>query len=118
MLAIPDRESVDLWKVVSGQKRCRRICRDRQTLRPLYSGRCTGSSKPQRAALLAGVSSEQIGSRALALVGVLGMRDHLSPGRAESHGFEYKRNGTLSLFAALNTSTGEVLGKTQASPHQ
>ena len=38
----------------------------------------------------------------------------LSQGRAESHGFEYKRNGTLSLFAALNTSTGEVLGKTAA----
>ena len=36
----------------------------------------------------------------------------LSPGRAESHGFEYKRNGTLSLFAALNTATGEVLRKT------
>ena len=36
----------------------------------------------------------------------------LSPGRAESHGFEYKRNGTLSLFAALNTATGEVQGKT------
>ena len=36
----------------------------------------------------------------------------LSPGRAESHGFEYKRNGTLSLFAALNTATGEVIGKT------
>ncbi|NPT62637.1 IS630 family transposase [Paraburkholderia elongata] len=36
----------------------------------------------------------------------------LSPGRAESHGFEYKRNGTLSLFAALSTATGEVLGKT------
>jgi transposase len=35
----------------------------------------------------------------------------LAPGRAESHGFEYKRNGTLSLFAALNTVTGEVLGK-------
>ena len=32
----------------------------------------------------------------------------------ESHGFEYKRNGTLSLFAALNTATGEVLGKTAA----
>ncbi|MCW5232220.1 IS630 family transposase [Verminephrobacter eiseniae] len=31
----------------------------------------------------------------------------LSPGRAESHGFEYKRNGTLSLFAALNTTTVE-----------
>jgi transposase len=36
----------------------------------------------------------------------------LSPGRAESHGFEYKRNGTLSLFAALNTATGEVLART------
>jgi len=36
----------------------------------------------------------------------------LTPGRAESHGFEYKRNGTLSLFAALNTATGEVVGKT------
>jgi transposase len=36
----------------------------------------------------------------------------LSPGRAESHGFEYKRNGTLSLFAAFNTATGEVFGKT------
>lgn len=36
----------------------------------------------------------------------------LSRGRAQSHGFEYKRNGTLSLFAALNTATGEVVGKT------
>ena len=39
----------------------------------------------------------------------------LSPGRAESHGFEYKRNGTLSLFAALNVATGEVLGKTTSA---
>src|SRR6187397_714275 len=38
----------------------------------------------------------------------------LSPGRAERHGFEYYRHGTLSLFAALNTKTGEVLGKTAA----
>lgn len=38
----------------------------------------------------------------------------LSPGRVESHSFEYKRNGTLSLFAALNTATGEVMGKTAA----
>jgi hypothetical protein len=36
----------------------------------------------------------------------------LAPGRAESHGFEYKRNGTLSLYAAMNTATGEVLGMT------
>jgi len=38
----------------------------------------------------------------------------LSPGRAERHGFEYFRHGTLSLYAALNTRTGEVLGKTAA----
>ena len=36
----------------------------------------------------------------------------LSPGRAERHGFEYCRHGTLSLYAALNTASGEVLGKT------
>jgi DDE superfamily endonuclease len=33
-------------------------------------------------------------------------------GRAERHGFEYYRHGTLSLYAALDTRTGEVLGKT------
>ena len=38
----------------------------------------------------------------------------LSPGRAERHGFEYVRNGTLSLYAALDTQTGEVQGKTTA----
>jgi transposase len=36
----------------------------------------------------------------------------MSPGRAERHGFEYYRHGTLSLCAAFNTKTGEVLGKT------
>ncbi len=36
----------------------------------------------------------------------------MSPGRAERHGFEYYRHGTLSLYAALNTQTGEVLGHT------
>lgn len=40
----------------------------------------------------------------------------LSPGRAERHGFEYFRHGTLSLYAAFNTKTGEVFGKT-ASRH-
>ena len=35
-----------------------------------------------------------------------------SPGRAERHGFEYQRHGTLSLYAAFNTKTGEVIGKT------
>ncbi len=37
-----------------------------------------------------------------------------SPGRAERHGFEYIRNGTLSLYAALETATGKVTGKTVA----
>ena len=36
----------------------------------------------------------------------------LSPGRAEKHGFEYYRHGTLSLYAALEVNTGQVMGKT------
>src|ERR1700716_3640200 len=36
----------------------------------------------------------------------------LSPGRVERHGFEYRRNGTLSLYAALDVKTGKVRGKT------
>ena len=35
----------------------------------------------------------------------------LSPGRAERHGFEYHRHGTLSLYAALDVKTGKVQGK-------
>ena len=38
----------------------------------------------------------------------------LSPGRAERHGFEYYRHGTLSLYAALNPRTGHVVGQTAA----
>src|ERR1700677_1140372 len=38
----------------------------------------------------------------------------LSPGRAERHGFEYYRHGTLSLYAALDTKTGRVHGITAA----
>ena len=38
----------------------------------------------------------------------------LSPGRAERHGFEYYRHGTLSLYAALEVKTGRVVGKTAA----
>ena len=36
----------------------------------------------------------------------------LSLGRAERHGFEYYRHGTLSLYAALDVKTGKVQGKT------
>src|SRR5258705_1693768 len=38
----------------------------------------------------------------------------MSPGRAERHGFEYYRHGTISLYAALNTKSGKVLGQTAA----
>jgi len=38
----------------------------------------------------------------------------MSPGRLERHGFEYYRHGTLSLYAAFNTASGEVLGRTAA----
>src|SRR6187399_454674 len=38
----------------------------------------------------------------------------LSPEHAERHGVEYYRHGTLSLYAALNTRTGEVVGHTAA----
>jgi transposase len=44
----------------------------------------------------------------------LDQRLPLSPGRAEKHGFEYHRHGTLSLYAALNPQTGEVMGQTAA----
>ena len=36
----------------------------------------------------------------------------LSPGGAERHGFQYFCHGTLSLYAALNTRTGDVMAKT------
>ena len=39
----------------------------------------------------------------------------LSPGRAERHGFEYYRHGTLSLYAALEVATGRVAG--MPAPH-
>lgn len=38
----------------------------------------------------------------------------LSPGRTERYGFEYKRHGALSLYAAFNTRSREGLRKTAA----
>jgi len=35
----------------------------------------------------------------------------LGPGQAERHTHDYVRNGTTSLFAALNVATGKVVGK-------
>ena len=45
---------------------------------------------------------------------IVSTRSPLSPGRAERHGFEYYRHGTLSLYAALDTKTGRVHGRTTA----
>ena len=42
----------------------------------------------------------------------------LSPGRVERHGFEYKRHGTLSLYAALNIQTDEVHSKPDDAAHE
>ena len=38
----------------------------------------------------------------------------LKPGRARTLTHDYKRNGTVDLFAALNVATGEVLHQTRA----
>lgn len=38
----------------------------------------------------------------------------LRPGLAEKRTHDYERHGTTSLFAALNTATGEILGKCYA----
>ena len=35
----------------------------------------------------------------------------LRPGQAERRTHDYKRNGTTSLFAALDVATGEIIGK-------
>ena len=36
----------------------------------------------------------------------------LKPGRAKTMTHDYKRNGTIDLFAALNVATGEVIHRT------
>src|SRR6266513_1834360 len=37
----------------------------------------------------------------------------IKPGRARTMTHDYKRNGTIDLFAALNVGTGEVLHRTR-----
>ena len=72
---------------------------------------------PAHAAVFCVDEKTAIQSLPLARTGALDRKDPvlpLSPGRAERHGFEYYRHGTLSLYAAFNTKTGEVLGKTAA----
>ena len=72
----------------------------------LHAGRCTACGKPQRARLPAGVPSGQIGPRALALVGVLGTRYHLTQGKirdllAETLGVDFS-------IGAISQAHGKV----------
>ena len=71
----------------------------------LYSGTCAGCGKPHRAALPAGVPSGQIGPRALALVGVLGTRYHLT---------QQKTRDLLAQLLGVDFSVGACL----AGPRQ
>ncbi|MEO8123954.1 MAG: IS66 family transposase [Burkholderiales bacterium] len=65
----------------------------------LYSGVCTRCGREHRAALPAGVPSGQIGPRALALVGVLGTRYHLT---------QFKTRDLLAQMLGVDFSVGAI----------
>lgn len=65
----------------------------------LYQGVCRGCGKPHRAALPPGVPSGQIGPRALALIGVLATRHHLT---------QFKIRDLLAHMMGLNFSVGAI----------
>ena len=65
----------------------------------LYSGRCAGCGKAHAGALPAGVPTGQLGPRALALVGVLGTRYHLT---------QRKIRNPLDQLMGLRFSVGAI----------
>jgi len=65
----------------------------------LYSGRCTGCGKAHAGVLPAGVPKGQLGPRALALVGVLGTRYHLT---------QRKIRNLLDQLMGLSFSVGAI----------
>lgn len=65
----------------------------------LYSGVCAGCGKSHRAALPRGVPSGQIGPRALALIGVLATRFHLT---------QFKIRDVLAHMMGLDFSVGAI----------
>lgn len=65
----------------------------------LYSGRCAGCGKPHAGVLPAGVPKGQLGPRALALVGVLGTRYHLT---------QRKIRNLLDQLMGLSFSVGAI----------
>jgi transposase len=64
-----------------------------------YGGRCLGCGKTHRAALPAGVSSGQIGPRALALIGTLGTHYHLT---------QFKIRDLLARLMGVDFSVGAI----------
>jgi transposase len=65
----------------------------------LYSGRCAGCGKAHAGALPVGVPKGQLGPRALALVGVLGRRYHLT---------QRKIRNLLDQLMGLSFSVGAI----------
>ncbi len=65
----------------------------------LYSGRCAGCGKPHAGVLPPGVPKGQLGPRALSLVGVLGMRYHLT---------QRKIRNLLDQLLGLSFSVGAI----------
>lgn len=65
----------------------------------LYSGLCSGCGKPHRAPLPPGVPSGQIGPRALALIGALGTRFHLT---------QFKIRDLLAQVLGVDFSVGAI----------
>jgi transposase len=65
----------------------------------LFNGVCAGCGRSHRAALPAGVPAGQIGPRALALIGVLGTRYHLT---------QFKIRDLLAQMVGLDFSIGAI----------
>jgi len=65
----------------------------------LYAGCCTGCGKKHRAPLPAGVPAGQIGPRALALIGALGTRYHLT---------QFKIRDLLAQVTGVDFSVGAI----------
>jgi len=91
----------------------------------LYSGVCSGCGKLHRAALPAGVPSGQIGPRALAVIGTLGTRHHLTQFKirdlvAQMMGLDFSV-GTISqahgkVAQALKAPVDEAIGSLTKAP--
>lgn len=97
--------------------------RRKHGLKPHHLERYMASNDPDFEANAAGIIGLYLNPPAHAAVFCVGEKTAIrvldrkdpvlpsSPRRAERHGFEYYQHGTLSLQAALNITTGDVLGR-------